>query len=219
MKRNSMMIAKPRGFWERFCLLFSVLLLVGTIFTVFVTVVEAQEIYAGVVRLHVLADSDEEEEQKLKLLVRDAVLSAYGEELSLFSDVETAKTLLGEKLPEIKTLCEDTVKAEGSAHSVTVTLTKEYYPTRVYDGFTLPAGEYTSLRILIGSGEGQNWFCMVYPPLCTASCEKEEVLVEAGFSQSQVRFLTEGEEGYTLRFKLVETVSSVWHKVKGWFSK
>ncbi|MBQ7365069.1 MAG: stage II sporulation protein R [Clostridia bacterium] len=183
-----------------------------------VTVLHAREVYDGVLRLHILADSDSEKEQQLKLQVRDAILSRYSQTLAACESDREAEAFLEKELDAIRLLAQETVSREGACHTVDVSLTREYYPTRQYDGFTLPAGEYTSLRILIGSGEGKNWFCMVYPPICTASCEAEDAFVEAGFSKSQIRFLTEGEEGYTVRFKIVEGAMSLWHKVKGWFS-
>ena len=203
----------------RFLLLFSIFLLAVSVIWVFATLRDAKAVYDGVVRLHILADSDESDEQRLKLKVRDAILAAYGDMLSGQTSVEGAKDYLSGELSTIQALAERVVLSEGYPHAVEVRFCEEYYPTRVYEGFTLPAGRYTSLRVLIGSGEGKNWFCMVYPPLCTASCESDEALLEAGFSQSEVRLLTENEEDYTLRFKLVETVVDCVETVKGWFSR
>ena len=206
---------RERGlFWARFFLLFSIFLLAALcIFTV-AALTDAKAISDGVVRLHILADSDGEAEQALKLQVRDAILEAYADEMATLSDVGEAKDYFSDRLSEIKTLAEQVVKENGARHSVTVDFCREYYPTRSYGDFDLPAGEYTSLRILIGSGKGKNWFCMVYPPLCTASSESDEALLAAGFSESQVRLLTENEEGYTLRFKVVEAVSECIRKIR-----
>lgn len=202
-------------FLARFFLLFSVFLLAALLIYVSAALLDAKSVSEGVVRLHILADSDDEAEQALKLRVRDAILDTFSEELSALSDVDEAKTYLNGHLSEIESVAANAVRENGSSHNVTVDFCREYYPTRAYDGFDLPAGEYTSLRILIGSGEGKNWFCMVYPPLCTASSESDEALLAAGFSESQVRLLTENEEGYTLRFKVVEAVSEFWRRVKG----
>lgn len=201
-------------FWARFFLLFSLFLLAAMLIFTASALRDARAVSDGVVRLHILADSDEEAEQALKLKVRDAILAAYSGEMAALSEVGEAKAYLADRLDEIGALAERTVAENGSTHTVTVDFCREYYPTRAYDGFDLPAGEYTSLRILIGSGEGRNWFCMVYPPLCTASSEADEALLAAGFSGSQVRLLTENEEGYTLRFKVVETVSEYWRRLK-----
>ena len=207
------------SFIARFLLLFSVFLLAVGVIYVTVAIRDAKAVYDGVVRLHILADSDDESEQALKLRVRDEILEVYGKELAAFSDKESAERVLSDKADEIRALCEGVIAASGKDHGVSVSFCREYYPTRAYDGFDLPAGEYTSLRVTIGSGEGKNWFCMVYPPLCTASCESDEALLEAGFTTGQVRLLTENEEGYTLRFKVVESVSECVETVKGWFSR
>jgi len=201
-------------FWARFFLLFSVFLLAVMLIYVFSALSDAKAVSDGIVRLHILAASDDGEEQALKLKVRDAILEEYTDELAALSDVDEAKAYFFENLSEIEALAAGVVAENGSSHSVTVDFCREYYPTRAYDGFDLPAGEYTSLRILIGSGEGKNWFCMVYPPLCTASSESDEALLAAGFSESQVRLLTENEEGYTLRFKVVEALSECFRKIK-----
>ena len=126
--------------------------------TLFLPLHDVSAIYEGVIRLHVLADSDSEEEQALKLKVRDAILSGMGEEINSQSTREDAESFLNENLDRISTLAQETIASEGYDHDVTVTLCREYYPTREYEGMRLPAGEYLSLRVIIGSGEGQNWW-------------------------------------------------------------
>lgn len=201
-------------FLARFFLLFSIFLLAAMLIYVASAIYDSKSVSDGIVRLHILADSDASEEQALKLKVRDAILEEYSSELAALTDIDEAKDYLFENLSDIEALAADVVAENGASHRVTVDFCREYYPTRAYDGFDLPAGEYTSLRILIGSGEGKNWFCMVYPPLCTASSESDEALLAAGFSESQVRLLTENEEGYTLRFKVVEALSECFRKIK-----
>lgn len=203
-------------FWARFFLLFSVFLLGISLIFAYCAISDARAVSDGVLRLHILADSDSDEEQSLKLLLRDEILSRYSKELSQLTSVDEAIAYFESRLGELDAFCERVLCEAGSSHGVSVSLCREYYPTRAYDGFDLPAGEYTSLRVNIGSGAGQNWFCMVYPPLCVSSSEADEAFVAAGFSESQVRLLTENEEGYTLRFKVVEVVSECLEKLKGW---
>jgi len=210
---------KHNTFMKHFLILFSALLLPVVMFSFFLPLHDASAVYDGVIRLHVLAHSDDEDEQKLKLSVRDAILSAFGDVINEGESKEEAEALLSSLLFDIELLAEETVKKAGYSHDVTVSLCREYYPTREYEGMRLPAGEYLSLRVLIGEGAGQNWWCMVYPPLCTSSAEASEALSEAGFTPSQVRLLTEDEDKeYVVRFKVVESVSSAWKKVKGWFT-
>ena len=158
-----------------------------------------------VVRLHVLANSDGEEDQALKLLVRDRVLAQATELLTQAKDRTEAETLLREELPELEALAVRELRANGCAYPVTAELTDTEFPTREYDGFTLPAGEYLALRVVIGEGAGRNWWCVVFPPLCTAaSAEVPAAALAAGLTEDQVGLITEEDRGYVLKFKTVE---------------
>ena len=164
-----------------------------------------------VVRLHVLANSDSEEDQALKLLVRDAVLERATALLEQTESRAEAEALLRESLPELETIAEETVRANGYSYAVTAELEDTSFPTKEYDGFSLPAGEYLALRILIGEGAGQNWWCVVFPPLCTAaSADVPETALAAGFTEDQVGLMTEEDSGYVLKFKAVEW----WEQLK-----
>ena len=164
-----------------------------------------------VVRLHVLANSDSEEDQALKLLVRDAVLERATALLEQTESRAEAEALLRESLPELETIAEETVRANGYSYAVTAELEDTSFPTKEYDGFSLPAGEYLALRILIGEGAGQNWWCVVFPPLCTAaSADVPETALAAGFTEDQVGLMTEEDSGYVLKFKAVEG----WEQLK-----
>lgn len=125
----------------------------------------------SLVRLHVIADSDSDEEQSLKLRVRDAVLEYISPKLKDAEDPGSAYKIISSELKGIRTAAEE--KSEG--RQVKVTLSEEYYPTRHYDGgFSLPAGKYRSLRVIIGEGEGHNWWCVVFPPLCVSAAERQD---------------------------------------------
>ena len=164
-----------------------------------------------VVRLHVLANSDSEEDQALKLLVRDVVLERATALLEQTESRAEAEALLRESLPELETIAEETVRANGYSYAVTAELEDTSFPTKEYDGFSLPAGEYLALRILIGEGVGQNWWCVVFPPLCTAaSADVPETALAAGFTEDQVGLMTEEDIGYVLKFKAVEW----WEQLK-----
>ena len=146
-----------------------------------------------VVRLHILANSDSEEDQALKLQVRDVVLARATEIL------------------EQEHLAAEEIRAEGYDYPVTVELTDTPFPTREYDGFTLPAGEYLALRVVIGAGEGHNWWCVVFPPLCTAaSSDVAQTAMAAGLTEDQVGLITEDTEGYVIKFKAVE----LWEQLR-----
>lgn len=160
---------------------------------------ESRALSEKVIRLHVIAVSDSEADQAVKLRVRDAVLAELAPALEGAADVTAAAETIRGLLPAL----EETARQTSGEAQVSVTLSREGYPTRVYDTFSLPAGQYTSLRVTLGAGRGHNWWCVVYPPLCTAAAE-EELDETAALSGDDVKLLTEDGTGYVLRFRLVE---------------
>ena len=172
------------------------------------------ELADKVVRLHVLANSDSEEDQALKLRVRDAVLEQATAILEQSADRREAESRLRGQLLELERIAAKEIAAEGYDYPVTVNLENTDFPTKEYDGFTLPAGEYLALRVIIGEGKGQNWWCVVFPPLCTAaSADVPASALAAGFSEEEVSLITEETQGYVLKFKAVEwweTLKEKW---------
>lgn len=165
-----------------------------------------RSISSSLVRLHVVAVSDEPEEQALKLRVRDAVLSYLSPALDGVESSDAALSLISSRLDEISRSAR--VASEGRA--VTVTLAEEYYPTRVYEGFTLPAGRYQSLRIVLGEGLGHNWWCIVFPPVCLSAVQSEAVAET--MAEEDFRLITESE-GYEFRFRLIELWGELCEKL------
>ena len=162
-----------------------------------------ESIYRDVIRLHVLAASDSEDDQSDKIAVRDAILDGYGDLFRGFSDRAEAEAAITPELREqIAATAEQTLAARGRAASVAVTLSEEEYPTRDYGNFTLPAGRYLSLRVVIGEGKGKNWWCVLFPPLCTAASVDG---VPLGLSDAEYRLVTEGKK--SVRFKTLELFS------------
>lgn len=168
-----------------------------------------------VVRLHILANSDSEEDQALKLQVRDVVLARASELLEQTHDRTEAETVLRSALPELQTLASEKIAEEGYSYGVTAELAETEFPTREYGDFSLPAGEYLALRVVIGSGAGHNWWCVVFPPLCTqATTDTAQTAMEAGLSQDDVNLITEDDGGYVLKFKSIE----LWEQLRQRFS-
>lgn len=158
-----------------------------------------------VVRLHVLANSDSEADQALKLQVRNAVLDHATAALAGAADRDEALRRLTALLPELEAAAEAVIAENGYGYPVRAELAETSFPTKEYDGFALPAGEYLALRVLIGAAAGQNWWCVVFPPLCvTASCDVPAAAQGAGLSEEQVALITEAGGGYVLKFKTVE---------------
>ena len=147
-----------------------------------------------VVRLHVLANSDSEEDQALKLKVRDAVLEQATETLRGADSQAEASRRLTDILPELEETARAVITANGYDYGVRAELAETSFPTKEYDGFALPAGDYTALRIVIGEGEGQNWWCVLYPGLCRAAC--------GGYALPEENDLVCGD--YILRLRFVD---------------
>lgn len=179
---------------------------------------DAKAIYEGTVRLHVLANSDSEADQGLKLQVRDALLGEMDALIASSSaeDAHSAAEALEAHLDVFESIAKEVIAENGFDYPVQVKLTEEYYETRNYGDFSLPAGEYTSLQVMIGEAEGQNWWCVLFPPLCTSVASAEDELAETGFSKRQVRLLTDNESTtYRFKFKTVEWLGELTHKLKG----
>lgn len=164
------------------------------------------------IRFHVVADSDSERDQKAKLMVRDAVLKELDGILQDVSARDEAFDLLEKKLGVIADTANSTLKRAGTGDTAAVTLVSESFPTRYYDTFALPAGKYTSLRITIGEGAGHNWWCVVFPPLCTTAAV-EETAVDS-FSADELRLITDDSGETVIKFKTLEIIA----RIKDWCS-
>ena len=174
------------------------------------------ELADKVIRLHVLANSDSEADQALKLRVRDTVLKRATELLAGAESRSDAKKRLNAALSELKSAAERTVAETGYAYGVRVELAETAFPTREYDGFSLPAGEYLALRVLIGDAAGKNWWCVVFPPLCTAAaCQWQDAGRAAGLEEDDLSLMAEEDAGYELRFRSVE----LWEMLRQWLGK
>ena len=166
-----------------------------------------------VLRLHVVANSDSEEDQALKLLARDAVLELASRLLDGVSDRARAEEILSAHLDELAQAGAEALAAQGCSDPVTAEIADQWFPTREYATFSLPAGQYRALRITIGAGAGRNWWCVVFPPLCLASVAEEsvETAAEGVLSQDQVALITGQDGGYVLKFRLIEW----WQELTG----
>lgn len=161
----------------------------------------------GVLRLHILANSDSQSDQDLKLLVRDAILDETKADFAAAETLLAAEATAGELLPQIRATAEKALRRAGCTDAVNVSLVNMYFDTRTYGERTLPAGFYDAIRITIGAGEGHNWWCVMFPPLCvgTAMDSAELAAIDA---------LGGGIE-YRLSFASVEWLERLLKIVKG----
>ena len=168
---------------------------------------DREKLNEELIRLHVVANSDSEEDQAIKLQVRDAVTASLQNDFENIGNVEEAKAYLQENLPKIQAVANEALAAVGFDGEAAVSLCKEAFDTRYYETFTLPAGVYEALRITIGEGNGKNWWCVVFPSLCVPATSSgfEDAAVGAGFSDTLSGALT-GEEDYEVRFYLLDTL-------------
>ena len=181
------------------CVLLAVLLGIGSV------AADRRYLNDHVIRLHVVANSDSREDQRLKLQVRDAVIAWLSDNADLQMPADAAAVWLQSKLPQLQQVAQQAVADGGQTAQALVSFQREAFPSREYETFSLPAGVYQSLRITLGEGQGKNWWCVVFPSLCLpATTEDFEVTAAgAGFSDSLSGALT-GEKTYTVRFFLLD---------------
>ena len=172
-------------------------------------VTDSQALHDELLRLHVVGASDSKEDQDVKLLVRDAVLDSLQEGLQNLTDPQAAYDYVARMLPKVEAAANACLAAAGFDDTVSVSLTEEAFPTRDYDTFSLPAGIYKALRVVIGEGSGKNWWCVVFPQLCMGDDFVETASV-AGLS-GELTGTLEGE--HEVRFWLLEKFG----ELKNWF--
>ena len=165
-----------------------------------------------VIRLHVLANSDSEEDQALKLEVRDRVLETTSALLAGETEPQAAAVLLNHHLDDIAQTAAQEISAQGHDDRVEVRLEQTWFPTRQYQGISLPAGNYLALRVLIGAAEGHNWWCVVFPNLCLPAVS-ERALEASTLTPGQISLLQEEETSYVFRFKALELWQSLKHRL------
>lgn len=168
---------------------------------------ECREISSNVLRVHILANSDSEEDQRLKLKVRDALITKSE---MLFADAhskEEAIAVTSENLPELLNTAKSVILSEGYDYDVSAKIDNIYFDTRYYEDVTMPGGYYDALQIRIGEAKGKNWWCVMYPSLCLFSASKSETL-DSDLSTKQYEIVkSEGE--YEFRFRILEIFYSI----------
>lgn len=182
-------------------------------------VCNAENVSNKLVRLHIIANSDEEYDQNLKIKVRDAVLPVVQRLTAGAEDVQAAWNRIYDNLDEIEREAEKCVREQGYNYSVTLAMENAYFPTKNYADFALPAGEYSSLRIIIGNGSGKNWWCVLFPPLCVPAAEGniEDIAEAYGLSDDDVAFITNDGCSYKIKFKSAELYGEIKEWIKNHF--
>lgn len=174
---------------------------------------QQQELKDSVLRLHVIANSNSQFDQLVKLKVRDRILKE-SIQLSNARDITELKNIVEENTDKLVALAQDELLQYGCRDQVTVFLGDSYFPTKEYETFSFPAGEYEALKIIIGEGKGENWWCVCFPPLCTGSAmgDSSEICAQNGMDESAIKLITAKEKkntSYVIKFKLMEWVGQV----------
>lgn len=196
----------------KMCISLAVSIVTAAVILSFLPVHGEEQIYDAVIRLHVLAVSDREEDQAVKRNVRDHVLAQITPMLDGVTERERAAEIVRENLQGLEDSIGTFLEAQGCRETVRLFFTEEMYPTREYDAFSLPAGEYLSLRVVLGEGKGQNWWCVLFPSVCSrfAMQDTEALYREAGFTPEQYRLITHTDTvQYQVRFRLLEILEAL----------
>ncbi len=164
-------------------------------------------------RLHVVANSDSEADQAQKLRVRDCILERVSELTAECETLQEAQSVLEANLSHLQNSAQTLLRNEGSSYAVSVSVGTELFGTRDYETFSLPAGEYPSLRVKIGAAQGKNWWCVVFPSLCKAATSDaaKQCAEVGGYDDAESSLITGGEEKYTLRFKTLEWLMRIFN--------
>lgn len=163
---------------------------------------QCSELSKDVFRLHILANSDSEADQSLKIKVRDKVLEFTEDLFNSASSKEEAESIISGNLQSISNVAYQTVIDNGYDYNVTAQITNMYFSTRYYEEYTLPSGMYDALRITIGEGEGHNWWCVMYPSICISSAQDKDSKAKEVFDENEYDIVR--NEQYQYKFKIVE---------------
>ena len=174
------------------------------------------ELAGKMIRLHVIANSDTPEDQRLKLSVRDEILARATEILEQAGDMTDAQIRLTAALPQLEREAQNVISSSGYHYSVSARLEETEFPRKLYEGFALPGGKYLALRVIIGEGAGENWWCVVFPPLCTtAATNWEQAAISTGLNEEDLSLITQENSGYVLKFRSLE----LWENFRRWLGK
>lgn len=165
-----------------------------------------------VLRLHVIANSDEDYDQELKLKVRDVLLQSGESIFSGSEDIISAESKIADKQDVLRYTAEETIYNLGFTYDVKIELARSYFPTKTYGELTLPAGYYKAVRVIIGQGKGKNWWCIMFPPLCLPAATDSEDIISDFLSEKEMQIVT-SDPKYEVRFWLVEKYYELKNKI------
>ena|GEM_PF-428376 len=194
---------------------FCACVLIISAFLIFMPVNGEEQIYNNIIRVHILANSDSLSDQNLKLKVRDYILDDIAELTRHCADSGEAEEKIRAGLEDIEIKTREFIKNQGYDYGLSVIFSREIYPARIYadetGDYIFPSGGYNSLRVVIGEAQGENWWCVLFPPLCLPGAQIEDELALAGYSSGQINILKKDSgKRYEIRFKILEILSNVF---------
>lgn len=170
---------------------------------------DCADVRRDVLRLHVVGASDSDFDQTLKLKVRDAVLKKGGTIFEGTVTADKAEKIITPRIAELKAAAEAVLLENGCDYNVDITVGEEFFTTRCYEDFTMPAGVYTAVRVNIGTAQGKNWWCVMFPPLCLPAAFAD---ADAFFDDNEMKVITSSPE-YEPRFKIIEIIETVKNRL------
>lgn len=170
------------------------------------------DLRTNVLRMHIIANSDSEEDQRLKLMVRDRILEQSGGVFSDSTDLDSAIISASESISEFEKIANEVIKENGFKYTAVAEIGNSYFENRVYDDFTLPAGNYKSLIVRLGKAEGKNWWCVVFPSVCVPAAGKGEL---SDSTSKESASIAEQPQKYIMQFKAVEMYEDFKKLIKG----
>ena len=200
------------SFVKKFEISISLAMITAIIFSIISFADTAEKIREDVLRLHVIAASDSEADQSLKLKVRDAILTAGADIFDGSVDVENAVKKITPKIKNLEETANKVIKENRFDYDVAITIDKEYFTTRTYETVTLPAGDYLSLIVIIGEGNGKNWWCVMFPPMCISAAAEDTVL-QSALNEDEINLVNRNPK-IEPRFKVIEIFEKLKNKIK-----
>lgn len=186
-------------------------LIISVIFSIAGFNNECNKIRSEVLRLHILADSDSPEDQNIKLIVRDVLLNCGNAVFSGKTDLDTVRDTFERERQNLIDIIDNTLLYNGFNYKSDIFLAEEYFTTRTYGDYTLPAGKYLALKVILGEGEGHNWWCVMFPPLCLPAASSDEKELELYFDTSSEELIKSNPQ-YDIRFKIIEIFEKIKNK-------
>ena len=197
---------QPKTKKQKFILILISLALILTATAATFIPFKERKVYTELIRLHILPNSSSKEDMEIKYIIRDTVIAESEKIFAEYKNSDDAKAGMEISGKKIENLANSILSQKGKSYRAKAVFGKEVYPEREYEGFSLPAGEYYSLRILLGEGVGENWWCVLFPPLCLGASKVEDELSIIGIDPKSSKTFTEKKPEYRIRFKLLEWI-------------